>query len=364
MEDQTGDSKRNFCFIAQDVESVLPKVVNTPKTENDYHGSTLTFASYNPSNTSDYRKWVINQGNWGARVNMLEFGYNPNNIPNPHEGASDTYTTMTLDGSNKRVGINVRSPNYPLTVIGSNNTGNVASYSGYFGQYGWADRTSVYATSIYGSHFIVAGQGFASLSDNRIKKDIVDLDDNEALISLRAIQPKKYKYKDYYSRGDREVYGFIAQQIEEVMPYATGSRTDYIPNILKKCNLQVNENNVCVITMKDNESHGIATNFNGKIKLFTETEEKIITVKEVINDYTLTINETLPEREYFMYGIEVDDFKILNKEAIFTTSVAAIQQLDRELQQEKTLTQQQATTIQNLETMVVSLEARLTAAGL
>jgi hypothetical protein len=32
MEDQTtGDSKRNFGFIAQDVESVLPEVVNTPK---------------------------------------------------------------------------------------------------------------------------------------------------------------------------------------------------------------------------------------------------------------------------------------------------------------------------------------------
>ena len=250
--------------------------------------------------------------------------------------------------STGNVGIGLASPLYPLHVNGSANTGNVGSYAGYYNVYGWQNQTAVYATSIYTSHFIVAGQGFASLSDTRIKKDIVDLDDNEALISLRAIQPKKYKYKDYYTRGGSEVYGFIAQQVEEVMPYATGTTTDYIPNILKKCNLHVNENGVCVITMKDNDPHGFTSDFNGKIKLFTETEDKIITMKEIINDYTLTINETLPEREYFMYGIEVDDFKILNKDAIFTTSVAAIQQLDRELQDTKQQLASAQTTINQL----------------
>lgn len=86
---------------------------------NDNHGSTLTFASYNPSNKADYRKWVINQGNWGSRVHMLEFGYNPNNEINPHGAISDTYTTMTLDGTNKRLGLGTRSPSYQLTLTGN-----------------------------------------------------------------------------------------------------------------------------------------------------------------------------------------------------------------------------------------------------
>jgi len=31
---------------------------------NNNHGSTLSFAAVNPSNTAEYRKFVINQGNW------------------------------------------------------------------------------------------------------------------------------------------------------------------------------------------------------------------------------------------------------------------------------------------------------------
>lgn len=58
------------------ISSSYSDMVIASSQANDNHGSTLTFASYNPSNKADYRKWVINQGNWGARVHMLEFGYN------------------------------------------------------------------------------------------------------------------------------------------------------------------------------------------------------------------------------------------------------------------------------------------------
>lgn len=100
------------------LSSMYSDLVIASSQANDNHGSTLTFASYNPSNKADYRKWVINQGNWGARVHMLEFGYNPNNIPNPHDAANDTYTVMTLDGVNDRVGISNRSPGFKLDVNG------------------------------------------------------------------------------------------------------------------------------------------------------------------------------------------------------------------------------------------------------
>jgi hypothetical protein len=101
------------------ISSMYSDLVIASSQANDVHGSTLTFASYNPSNKADYRKWVINQGNWGARVHMLEFGYNPNNIVNPHSAIDDTYTVMTLDGTNKRLGIGTRSPTQRLDISGN-----------------------------------------------------------------------------------------------------------------------------------------------------------------------------------------------------------------------------------------------------
>jgi len=85
---------------------------------NDTHGSTLTFVTTNPSNAADYRKWVINQGNWGNRKHMLDFGY-ASNITNPHNAISSSATLLTLDGSNMRVGIGSTDPGYKLDVSGA-----------------------------------------------------------------------------------------------------------------------------------------------------------------------------------------------------------------------------------------------------
>ena len=94
---------------------------------NNNHGSTLTFATYNPSNAGDYKKWVINQGNWGSRKQMLDFGYSDaSGRANPHSNINSTDTVLTLDGVNKRVGIGATSPSQKLEV-----NGNVKA-SGYF----------------------------------------------------------------------------------------------------------------------------------------------------------------------------------------------------------------------------------------
>jgi hypothetical protein len=47
-------------------------------------------------------------------------------------------------------------------VNGSANTGNVGSYAGSYANYVWPNQTANYPASIYTSHFIVDGQGFAS----------------------------------------------------------------------------------------------------------------------------------------------------------------------------------------------------------
>ena len=105
--------------------------------------------------------------------------------------------------------------------------------------------------------------------------------DDTALQKILQIQPKTYEYIDKVERGNDIVYGFIAQQIKEVIPEAVKIEKCIIPNILKVCNYN-NDN-----TIKINESLNITTD---------ETE----TVKEC-----------------FVYGSKVDDFHTLDKTYIF-----------------------------------------------
>lgn len=66
----------------------------------------------------------------------------------------------------------------------------------------------------------------------------------EALIEYR-----QYQYKDKVSRGSREVFGFLAQEIEDVLPECVDKRTEPIPNILELAD--VSESNVITFSRFD-----------------------------------------------------------------------------------------------------------------
>ncbi|MBU25210.1 MAG: hypothetical protein CMD99_04180 [Gammaproteobacteria bacterium] len=143
---------------------------------------------------------------------------------------------ITEDGY---VGIGT-SPSYPLHVTGTAAPGPAGS-GGYLSTSGptvsghvitsGPAASGVRAASIYSQGAIISGADVYAYSDERIKKNIVDLSDNEALETLRLIQPKKYEYVDQISRTNKPVYGYIAQQIQEVLPYAVGEVSDAVPNI-------------------------------------------------------------------------------------------------------------------------------------
>ena len=100
------------------------------------------------------------------------------------------------------------------------------------GNYGGWGTKSIYASGdIIMNGWIASHAGLTQASDRRIKTDIVDADDLECLDTLRQLQPKKYKYKDVVNKGETPVWGFIAQEVRDTLPYATNTTTDFIPNI-------------------------------------------------------------------------------------------------------------------------------------
>jgi hypothetical protein len=190
-----------------------------------------------------------------------------------------------------------------------------------------------------------------SSSDERIKKNIKDLEDDTALQMILNIQPKTYNYIDMRGRRsersgrDRRdgrdaqqatssapVYGFIAQQIRQVIPDAVRIQTEFIPNIFT-----VAEYNDNIIRLP---SHPPEASLNAymlyvasKVKCYDMRDNTIIVeVIEVINQQTFRIKDIKYEdTKIFVYGTEVKDFHAVNKEYINTLNVCAVQELHKKI---------------------------------
>ena len=209
-----------------------------------------------------------------------------------------------------------------------NNNGSVGSYS---------DPDSVWTPnasfSLFSRYRIVCGGEMNVNSDARIKTNISDISSSYALHIIKNIKPKKYTYKDYIKQGSRINYGFIAQEVFEEFNDAVSKIVDYIPNIYCMAEIK-NKNNLQFTNFSTNN---FSNEYNSiKLKLINDQNvEFIVTVKEIVSDNLLLLNEELENNTYFVYGQEVDDFHILEKNAIFTLTTAAVKQLDLELQETK-----------------------------
>jgi hypothetical protein len=157
-------------------------------------------------------------------------------------------------------------------------------------------------------------------SDSRIKKDIEDINDDTALNKLLLIQPTTYNYiEEERNKGFGKVYGFIAQQIKEVIPEAVPIIQYVIPNIYKSC----------LINNKREVYHSIPldTPIDTEVKIKGSTYK----IKEIYEDY-FVIDNDIDSEEVFVFGYSVDDFHTLNKDYIFTLNVCATQELHRRIE--------------------------------
>jgi len=247
-------------------------------------------------------------------------------------------TRMCIIGSN--VGIGTESPGYPLHITSSVNRTNNSGYwlnNGGISNGSFSNGGAV-PIGLYVDQAIISSYAFIGISDRRIKSNIVDIQDDNALALLRRLQPKTYEYKDKFKKGTDTVYGFIAQEVREVIPHAVGIIKDSLPNIYSLS--QVSGDFITIDTSK--LEYDASGQLFTKLRLIQEDNSEIFVQILSVNGNTVQIDQTLTEDKVFVYGQEVNNFHTLNKDVIWTVSTAALQEVDRQLQQEK----QKTTTLQ------------------
>ena len=341
---------------------------------------------YIDNTTGLITKGVVNRGPTGANGTNGTTGSKGATGDQGSQGAQVSYPNVYYNGY---LGIGAPA-SYPLYIARSSNKTDGINPSTWFDGTSFNKSVMLYiygGTSLYMSEWTMSN-GYLSFSDNRIKDNIVDIDDGQALQTLRLIKPKTYEYVDKLRSSNDSVIGFISQEIKEIIPKAVSISKDYIPNFYTKCTVSATDSSsILLVTspidlswnpLHDDQSGNAFVDAAGnacsdasgnkqfKIRFYDKSNNEIECKTTDVLDkrhFLMDITDTkfldasgniVLEKDggYFLHGQKVDDFHNLDKNAIFTVVTAAVQDIDRSVQAD-------AAKIQVLESKKVSLESRI-----
>ena len=186
-----------------------------------------------------------------------------------------------------------------------------------------------------------------TISDERVKTNIISANPMDDLITIANIPVHKFNFIDRIPQP--QILGFIAQEIEQYAPYAVSTCSGPIPNIMKYATLEENNSSVVIL-----ENHGL--NINDMVKLLIDDVERIVTVIDTTPD-TFTVDNPIPTgTSIYVYGIIVDDFKVIENERLIPLIFNGVKLLN-------TTSIQQQRTIQDLLNRVTTIESKLGLVG-
>ena len=280
------------------------------------------------------------------------------------------------------VGIGVQAPQAPLDVVaGSSKNANTATSYYFSGSTSTLtsggnllSNFSIYARgSILTAGSIVCANG-STFSDSRIKKNIVDVSNISTLELLDKLTPVKYNYIDTLTHSPDVTYGFIAQDVEKIIPMAVQQMNGYIPNIYEVAEISYNQLtlqntntnqfifdlsrillDVCGNTISP---YSNPTDLCGNpiiLKLYDNLNNVITTtLGTIIDDKNFFINDILDLSSVFLYGQEVSDFRVIDKDVIFSITTEGVRNLYTELKELKQTMANQQSQINTIMSMLLN----------
>ena len=178
------------------------------------------------------------------------------------------------------------------------------------------------------------GQAQKTLSSDRRIKEVKGISNSsDDLQTLLNIQVTDYGYIDKLNHGNTIKKGVIAQEVEAIFPQAIRKSEDFIPNVYELTSNIGHNSDKLTITLE--KAHTFQK--GDLIKLITNSGEIRKEVTRIINDHTFVLNNwsgAVPEK-VLVYGKQVDDFRSVDYDQLFTLGISAIQALHQELEQVK-----------------------------
>lgn len=242
---------------------------------------------------------------------------------------------FTVRGDNDRVGIGTDDPIAHLHVQGAGAV--TTSQSSYFypNSTSLADFPSSTANlSIFANNGIVSATYIGAAlnvvaSDARIKNIVGRTNNASDLVTIAKLKITDYRMRDEGTWGKQAFKKVIAQEVEEVFPNAVSKQTSAIPDIYALAESVTYNAIKKELTLSMSESYNLK--IGDIIELVHPTKGKIRSSISSVNNNTFTVKNWLENTDkIFVFGRVVDDFRVVDYEALSMLGISAIQQLIKE----------------------------------
>jgi len=307
-------------FRIYDFELSSSQVQELYNTTNNY----TTLINYPTNYFSSYSSNFNNPFIRTSNNNLELLSYTNNNV-----------NSLLLESNIKLITNNNNRLTFNSNIISINNSLDIKGNSGTITNQGGAYFTTDVSSSSYSNGYIpeytnyslktfdniICGKNSYALSDMRIKKNVSNIDDVSSLEKILKVEPKIYGYIDNIQRTNSNVYGFIAQQIRDILPEATELTTKFIPDIFKLVKKNGNIINLNEEDLKKIEIRDI-------LEIYTKDNSYEVKVINKDND-GIEIDRNIKDNDIFIYGRQVKDFHIIDKSYLYTLNICATQELAR-----------------------------------
>jgi hypothetical protein len=256
---------------------------------------------------------------------------------------------------------------FPLHVSSKRNynfnqgVGDLRNYSG--GVYQHQSGADDY--SIVSDGFVWA-PSFQATSDRRIKSVDRISDSSKDLETIQKLKVTDYHYIDKNLNGDRLQKGFIAQEVQTIIPEAVSQGPGFIPDIFAPADSIAYDAGQQRLTVTLSKAHQLKA--GDKVRLLCESTGTMEFPVEAISserEFVIANCAKNPGR-VFVYGKRIPDLKNLNYDRIFSTGIGAIQELAKrvnrleENERHVAELQSKADRVDELEAQVKSLKEMVT----